>query len=259
MRPGRPGLPGSRPVYLAQVTDPALRLARRPARVLRARLLAAVLGVLVALPLAAQSDSARRAAMAATGAPAGDKLANRPLNVGALGSQRVMVLPMGAVLVSDGALRDTLAMRRWRQAAIVPAVDTAFGEALALRAPEVSWILPDETRRMVKRAAGLLPPAERLGQVMLLRNGSKVLPDPLRAHLRTLTAMGGGRYTLIPAGLVLRPDAEVGTQAILTLVVGDPRTGEVLFRTNAYGRGATAEAALRAALDATLPPEPTLP
>lgn len=226
----------------------------------RARvLLVALLGCAV-LPLAAQSDSARRAAMAATGAPVTDKLANRPLNVGALGSQKVMVLPMGAVLVSDGALRDTLAMRRWRQAAVaVPTVDTLFGEALALRAPEVAWVLPDETRRMVKRAAGLLPPAERLGQVMLLRNGSKVLPDPLRAHLRTLTAMGGGRYTLIPAGLVLRPDAEVGTQAVLTLVVGDPRTGEVLFRTNAYGRGATAEAALRAALDATLPPEPTLP
>jgi hypothetical protein len=217
-----------------------------------------IAALVLAAPLAAQkADSTEKQAPPPE---AKDKFANRRLAIGALGSQKVLVLPFAAVLVTDSAMTDTAAMRRWRDPVQGQAMaDAAFTQALSIRAPEVSWILPDETRRMVKRAAGLLPEAERLGQVMLLRNGAKTLPDPLRAHLRTLSAMGGGRYALVPGGLVFRADTAGTTRVVMTLVVGDPRTGDVLWRTHAYGRGRTAEAALRAALDVTLPPEPTQP
>jgi len=211
-----------------------------------------------AAPLRAQSpDSTARPAESPESK---DKFANRLLSVGALGSQKVLVLPFGAVLVGDGAISDSSAMRLWRDPARgVARADTLFGQALALRAPEVAWIYPDETRRLTRRAAGLVPDAGRLGQVVLLRSGAKTLPDPLRANLRTLSAMGGGRYALVPGGLSLRPDTAGTTRAVITLVIGDPRTGEVLWRSHAYGRGMGADAAVMAALAAVLPPEPTLP
>ncbi len=232
---------------------------RRTIEVIRVALVAPLLAsgaLMLAVPAAAQSkDSA-----AAASPESKDRFANRKLNVGALGSQKVLVLPIGVVLVGDGAIADTAAMRLWRDPArSLGMADEALTNALALRSPEVAWVTPTETRRLVKRSAGLLPEAERLGQVMLLRNGAKTLPDPLRANLRTLSAMGGGRYALVPGGLVLRPDTAGTTRAVLTMIVGDPRTGEVLWRTHAYGRGIGADAALRAALDATLPPEPQLP
>ncbi len=239
---------------------PALRpSALRRARVLGLPAVAAGLLALGVRPAVAQSAPAPAAPPVSAADPK-DKFANLALNTGALGSQKVLVLPMGAVLVAAGAIRDTADDRRWRHPVRGPlAADSALERALALRAPEVQWVMPDEARRLAKRAAGLVPPAERLGQVMLLRNGNKTLPDPLRAHLRTLATMGGGRYALIPGGLVFRADSSGQVKAMLTLVAGDPRTGDVLFRTNAYGRGATADAALQSALDATLPPEPTVP
>jgi hypothetical protein len=205
---------------------------------------------------AALPDSAIRAQIA----DPKDKFANLPFNTGAIASQKVLVLPIGGVFVNAAAVRDTAELRRWSHPVRGPlAADSALERALAMRAPEVQWVMSDETRRLAKRAAGLAPPAGKLGQVMLLRTGAKTLPDPLRANLRLLSSMGGGRYALVPADLVFRADESGAVKAVLTLVVGDPRTGAILFRTNAYGLGATPDEALRRAFDATLPPEPTVP
>src|SRR3989441_10767368 len=47
-----------------------------------------------------------------------------------------------------------------------------------------------------------------MGTAILLRGGKlEVVPDPLRSELRTLAALagsGGGRYVLVPAGLIYR-------------------------------------------------------
>src|SRR6266516_1287305 len=113
------------------------------------------------------------------------------------------------------------------------------------------------------------PDPDQMGTAILLRGGGReeIVPDPLRHELRTLAALvgaGGGRFVLVPAGLVFRRTggpadgrtggaAEgrtggVGAQhaaplphglatAELTVVMVDVRTGRVGFRTVARGEG----------------------
>ena len=84
-----------------------------------------------------------------------------------------------------------------------------------------------------------------------------VVPDPLRSQLRTLEAIAGGRYALIPAALIYRrpgpapaagqpagpdPSAPRTTDhppglAELSLVLVDVRLGRISWRTVARGAG----------------------
>ena len=66
-------------------------------------------------------------------------------------------------------------------------------------------------------------------------------------------ALAGNRYVLIPAALGFARTAEGAVQADLALVLADVRNGMVLWRSAATGRGATPDAALRAAMAAVLP------
>jgi len=140
--------------------------------------------------------------------------------------------------------------------------DSVIGTLLTTRAPEVTWLLPDELRRAARRAPGIAPDPDQMGTAILLRGGGReeIVPDPLRYELRTLAALvgaGGGRFVLVPAGLVFRrsggpadgrtggaaarptarpPDRPSAT-AELTVVMVDVRTGRVGFRTVARGEG----------------------
>ena len=148
-----------------------------------------------------------------------------------------------------------------------------FGALLQARAPEVSWVLPDELRRAARRAPGIAPDPDQMGTAILLRGGKlEVVPDPLRSELRTLAALagsGGGRYALIPAGLIYRrtvvpdcrgtacraptaPGAPVAT-AELTVVMVDVRTGRIGFRTVARGEGDDPWTALTRAVKSLTP------
>jgi hypothetical protein len=110
-----------------------------------------------------------------------------------------------------------------------------------------------------------------MGTAILLHGGSvpELVPDPLRNELRTLAALagaGGGRYVLVPAGLILRrsggavaapgPSAAgppgVGT-AELTIVIVDVRTGRIGFRTVARGEGDDPWTALTRAVKSLTP------
>ena len=67
------------------------------------------------------------------------------------------------------------------------------------------------------------------------------VPDPLRSQLRTMMGLAGGRYVMIPAGLVFRrtvgrPDGRMAT-AELAVVMIDSRIGRVGWRTVARGEG----------------------
>jgi hypothetical protein len=166
-----------------------------------------------------------------------------PLPTAGLAAQQVGVLPL-TLLAADDSLHWESALGQ-RRAALAKA-DSVLGALLVARAPEVSWVLPDELRRAARRAPGIAPDPDQMGTAILLRGGKlEVVPDPLRSELRTLAALagsGGGRYALIPAGLIYRrtvvpaAGAPVAT-AELTVVMVDVRTGRIGFRTVARGEG----------------------
>ena len=183
-----------------------------------------------------------------------------PLPTAGIAAQQVAVLPLTLVAAADSL--------HWgaylgeRRVALAKG-DSVLGTLLQARAPEVTWILPDALRRAARRAPGIAPDPDQMGSAILL-HGSKhnpeIVPDPLRSELRTLAALaggGGGRYVLVPAGLVFRqtggpPDHPSGT-AELTIVLADVRTGRVGFRTVARGEGADPWTALTRAVKSLTP------
>jgi hypothetical protein len=58
---------------------------------------------------------------------------------------------------------------------------------------------------------------------------------------------------MVPAALGFGPEPGGQVRADLSLVVGDARTGKVMWRSLAVGRGKTPDEALNAALAAVLP------
>ena len=175
-----------------------------------------------------------------------------PLPTAGVAAQQVSVLPLTLVATEDELHWEALLGERQ---AVLAKSDSVIGTLLKARAPEVTWVLPDELRRAVRRAPGIAPNPDQMGSAILL-HGTKqkpeMVPDPLRSELRTLSALagsGGGRYALIPAGLVYRrtvapADGRTVTAgpvgratAELTVVMVDVRTGRVGFRTVARGEG----------------------
>jgi len=139
----------------------------------------------------------------------------------------------------------------------------------------VTWVLPDELRRVARRAPGIAPSPDQMGTAILFHQSKQdpeMVPDPLRGQLRTLAALvGGGRYALVPAGLTFRrtggrvdgrsdsqrptarpPDRQAAT-AELTVVLADVRTGRVGFRTVARGEGDDPWTALTRAVKSLTP------
>jgi hypothetical protein len=183
-----------------------------------------------------------------------------------MAAQQVSLLPLG-LLAAEDSLHWEAALGE-RRAALGRA-DSVIGTLLRARAPEVNWVLPDELRRAARRAPGIAPDPDQMGTAILFR-GAKlaIVPDPLRTELRTLAALagsGGGRYALVPAGLVYRRAIEpVGAparpapprprgSAELTVVMVDVRTGRIGFRTVARGDGDDPWTALTRAVKSLTP------
>lgn len=200
----------------------------------------AAIGTALALALAAGAASPGRAAAQA----------GAPLPVAALAGQRVALLPLGGLGADpglDSLIRDPRATRRWADSLIAQAFDEG--------AAEVDWVGPGALRRLYRQAPGFMPDPDRLGHEILAAKGLAQVPDPLRADLRKLAGLAGGRHVLAPAALVFTADSVFPVGVRLGLVVADTRTGAVLWRTvaSAAGRGRTA--ALVAALAQVFPPE----
>jgi len=179
-----------------------------------------------------------------------------PLPTAGIAAQPVAVLPLTLIAAEDSLHWE--AVLGERRAALAKS-DSIIGTLLKARAPEVTWMLPDELRRAARRAPGIAPAPDQMGSAILFhatKQQPEMVPDPLRGELRTLAALvGGGRYALVPAGLAFRrtggpadgrsvsqrptarpPDRPVAT-AELTMVLVDVRTGRVGFRTVARGEG----------------------
>jgi hypothetical protein len=187
-----------------------------------------------------------------------------PLPTAGMAAQPVDVLPLTLFAADEGLhWQAQLADRR----TALTRADSIIGALLAARAPEVTWVLPNELRRAARRAPGVAPDPDQLGTALLFRARTlKVVPDPLRSELRTLSALAGSgsaRYALLPVGLVFtRPRVQPGTQpapvggpgtAELTVVITDVRTGVIGFRTVARGDGDDPWSALTRAMKSLTP------
>ena len=182
-----------------------------------------------------------------------------PLSTSTLGGQTVSVLPLTMVVADSAVTADTAlyAPYRDRRTTLLWA-DSLLGEMLTSRAPEVKWVLPPALRKSARRNAGFIPDPDQMGQAVMRSHGMKQIPDPLRSSLRSVVAIAGGRYALIPAALVFSHDTSGAVRADFALAFGDARTGTVLWHSLATGLGAKPGAALLAALDTILPPDTAL-
>jgi len=170
---------------------------------------------------------------------------NQAIYIPALAGQKVAVLPL-TLAVPDAALsEDSLLGIRARA---LPWADSLLGEALQNRAPEVQWILPPELRRAARRATGIATDPDHMGHAVLRDPTFKIVPDPLRSQIRTLTALVDARYCLVPTSAVFlrEPDGRVKIELMLVLV--DSRTGDPGWHSIASATDSTPARAYRAAL-----------
>ena len=170
-----------------------------------------------------------------------------------LSGQTVAILPI-TLVVADPALQTDSAYAAYRdRRAGVARTDSLVSEAIMSRAAEVNWVSPGELRKMARRSAGYLTDPDQMGQAVLRGPKVTVIPDPLRSSLRSLMAVAGGRLALVPASLGFGPEPDGQVRADLTLVLADSRSGKLMWRSVALGRGKTPDEALNAAIAAVLP------
>jgi hypothetical protein len=134
-----------------------------------------------------------------------------------------------------------------RRTALLDAANAALDTALRRDGRDVHWMGLEEQRGAVRRNPTLGLEPERFATAYLFEPGVDRIPDPLWAQVRTLAAITGARFAVVPAAARLagRPGS---VSAAYVLVVADARTGRVLWRGRAQGRpAATAEAALAVA------------
>jgi hypothetical protein len=177
----------------------------------------------------------------------------RPLITTTFAGQMIAVVPLTLVvseepLTSQAPLTDRARTLAW--------ADSLLGSAVTGRSPEVKWVLPPDLRKMARRAPTVAPDPDRMGQSLLRGPKIEDVPDPLRGNLRSLMAIAGGRYALVPAALAFVNEpagAPAPVRAELSLALVDTRTGRVVWRSLAWGTGATPERALVAALNTVFP------
>lgn len=176
-----------------------------------------------------------------------------PVPVQGLAGQSVALLPLTLVGADPELASDSLYMKYQDRRATLLWADSLIGNAFTERAPEVKWVLPPDLRKMARRSPGIVSDPDQMGQAMLRSPKLREIPDPLRAPMRNLMALVGGRVAMVPAALGFGRDSEGKVRADLTLVAADTRSGKILWRSLAVGSGATPDQALQAALISVLP------
>jgi len=161
-----------------------------------------------------------------------------PLPTAGLAGQRVALTPLALVAAEDTIHLDALVADR---RPTLDKCDSIIAALLTVRAPEVSWVAPPELRRVARRAPGIAADPDQMGTPFLRAANVVDVPDPLRYQLRTLMGLVGGRYVLVPAGLVFRrtvgrPEGRSVT-AEVSFVLLDSRIGKIGWRTIARGEG----------------------
>ena len=175
----------------------------------------------------------------------------RPLATAPVAGQGVALIPINMVVIDPNlppgtVTQDRPTLLRW--------TDSLLADGAESRAPEVKWIGPVELRRIARRSGGLLPDPDRMGQSVMRSWGMTTVPDPLRSNLRKFLAVAGGwRFAMIPASLFITSDSTGQLAADLSILLADTRTGKVVWRSVAKGRGGTPAQVLGKAIATIFP------
>ena len=173
-----------------------------------------------------------------------------------LAGQNVPVMPF-TLVTRDTSVTDSVLFQG--RPALMSWADSVLTEALMLRAPEISGLYGAELQKVARRGAGMIPDPAKMGQAILRSEKMKTVPDPTRSNFRTLAALAGGRYIFVPAAVSFGHDSTGALIATLTAALADTRSGAVLWRTNAIGRGESPGEALFKTVDSFLPEQSTTP
>ncbi len=177
----------------------------------------------------------------------------QPVPTEALAGQNVALIPLTLVAADPGLQSDSLFAKYQDRRATLLWADSLIGDAFTGRAPEVRWVLPPALRKIARRSPGIVSDPDQMGQAILRAPNLRSVPDPLRASLRNLMALVGGRIAMVPAALGFVRDTSGRVRAELSLVAADTRSGKVVWRSVAVGNGTDPDHALQAALGAVLP------
>lgn len=191
----------------------------------------------------------------APGTAAGQSPSRPPnrLATEALSGEPVALLPI-TLAVTDPALRgDSAVAALGDRPRLLRWADSVVTEELQGRAPEVRWIPAPKLRQMARRNPGMVPDPDQMGQSILRAPKLSKIPDPLRGSLRSLTAVTGGRYAMVPAALGFTRADDGGVRADLSLALADSRSGVVVWRSATFGSGPGPADAVAAAIAAVLP------
>ena len=179
-----------------------------------------------------------------------------PLPTAGLAGQRVALTPLALVAAEDTLHWDALIGDR---RTTLDKSDSVIATLLTARAPEVTWVGPAELRHVARRAPGIAADPDQMGTPFLRASNIVDVPDPLRYQLRTLMGLVGGRYVIVPAGLVFRKPAvgpsghQAFASAELSVVLIDTRVGKIGWRTIARGEGDDPWTALTRAVKSLTP------
>ena len=181
---------------------------------------------------------------------------DRVLGVQALAGQIVAVVPITFIGADSSLKGDSALSLYWNRTAGLRHFDSLFGGYLSGVLLETKWVLPPELRMISVRSSGYFPDPDLMGQGAL-RNPAikKKVPEPLESKLRAISGVTNARVVIIPAGVVFERDTTGMLMAKVSVVLVDPRLGDIKYRTITTGKGVSADAALRAAFAIMVPPE----
>lgn len=181
---------------------------------------------------------------------------DRVLGVQALAGQIVAIVPI-TFIGADSSLKGDSALALYRnRIAGLRHFDSLFGDYLTSVLLETKWVLPPELRMISVRSSGYFPDPDLMGQSVMRNPGiKKKVPEPLQSKLRSISGVTNARVIIIPAGVVFVRDSTGMLAARVSVVLVDPRLGDIKYRTITTGKGVTPDAALRAAFAIMVPPE----
>jgi hypothetical protein len=168
-----------------------------------------------------------------------------PLPVGSLSGSNVLLLAVGGVVVGDSG--SSLPELEGRRTALLESANAALDTAVRRDGREVNWMGLPEQRQAARRNPTLGLDPDRFATAYLVDAAAASVPDPLWGQIRSLAAITGARFAVVPPGVRIGGSSGALVASYI-MVVADARTGAVIFRARATGRpAATPEAALASA------------